>query len=289
MPRKPTVSEAAAEKTKASSKPKAKRAPRVSGHNRARQLSDLDLYLGILKELEPEVDSPLQEMIRTRFELPTGLERTAMIEQLQRTKDDLEREIRGKFAAPPSQQGVVMAYQVKITLQIVNPPVWRRVLLRSDATLETLHRVIQSVMPWDGGHLHDFEINHLHYGSHDSMFGTEADYDEAETRLYEVLGRVKAKGRYEYDFGDGWRHEILVEKILALDPTLPYPLCIAGARAAPPDDCGGPWGYADALEALANPAHPEHEDRLEWFGGSFDPEAFNPEEVSNRLAFLRSV
>ena len=287
MPRKPAVTKAVAKKTKSSSKPKAKRASRVSMHTRARELSDLGLFLEILEDSEG--DSPLQEMIRTRLNLPSGLDRAVLIEQVQQIRDDLEREIRGKLAAPPTQQNVVMAYQIKITLQIVSPPVWRRVLLRSDATLETLHEVIQSVMPWDGGHLHDFEINHLHYGSHDSMFGTDADYDEAETRLYEVLGRVKAKGRYEYDFGDGWRHEILIEKILALDPTLLYPLCVAGARAAPPDDCGGPWGYADALEALANPTHSEHEDRLEWFGEGFDPEAFDLEGVNNRLAFLRSI
>ena len=262
------------------------RKPRDSTQDQARRLSDLTMFIDILENLESG-DSALVVHARAHFNLPTGLERIQLLEQMTRMKGEIEAELRGKYGAAPEQRERVMAYQVKITLERISPPVWRRVLVKSDTTLETLHRIIQTVMPWDGGHLHEFEINRLRYGPQDEDFGTEADYDEAETCLFEVLGQVKAKGRYEYDFGDSWRHELLIEKVLELDDTLAYPLCIDGRRAGPPDDCGGPWGYSETLEALTNPEHPEHEERLEWFGEGFEPEVFDLEAVNRDLAFLR--
>ena len=245
------------------------------------------MFIDILENLESG-DSALVVHARAHFNLPTGLERLQLLEQMTRMKGEIEAELRGKYGAAPEQRDRVMAYQVKITLEHISPPVWRRVLVKSDTTLETLHRIIQTVMPWDGGHLHEFEINRLRYGPQDEDFGTEPDYDEADTRLFEVLGQVKAKGRYEYDFGDSWRHEILIEKLLELDETRAYPLCMDGRRAGPPDDCGGPWGYGETLEALGNPEHPEHEERLEWFGEEFEPEVFDLEAVNRGLAFLRA-
>jgi hypothetical protein len=92
---------------------------------------------------------------------------------------------------------------------------------------------------------------------------------------------------YEYDFGDGWEHGIQLEKIVGPEPGVHYPRCLAGRRACPPEDCGGVWGYAELLEILADPRHPEHAERLEWLGGPIDPEAFDPDEVNNLLKRVR--
>jgi Plasmid pRiA4b ORF-3-like protein len=103
----------------------------------------------------------------------------------------------------------------------------------------------------------------------------------------ERLSRVVASGikkfTYTYDFGDNWDHAILVEKTLEAEPGVRYPRCVGGKRACPPEDCGGPWGYGDFLEAVGDPRHPEHEEMLEWAGGEFDPEAFDIETVNEEL------
>ena len=93
--------------------------------------------------------------------------------------------------------------------------------------------------------------------------------------------------RYLYDFGDSWEHDIVVEKVGPPEPDTSYPLCLAGKRACPPEDSGGVWGYADLLEALADPASPEHDDMLDWLGGPIDPEAFELEAVNRRLTGMR--
>src|SRR5262249_9892724 len=102
----------------------------------------------------------------------------------------------------------------------------------------------------------------------------------------------KSKIRYTYDFGDDWEHDILVEKVLARDEAASYPRCTGGRRAAPPEDCGGVWGYAELLEILGDPDHPEHEDKLEWLGlagaDGFDPAEFDAEEVTQELSAVLS-
>jgi hypothetical protein len=94
--------------------------------------------------------------------------------------------------------------------------------------------------------------------------------------------------RYVYDFGDDWVHKVVVEKVLPADPRISYPVCVAGKRACPPEDCGGVWGYREFLAAISDPDHPEHEEMLEWVGGAFDPEEFDPSNfiVSEGLASL---
>src|SRR5262249_38134478 len=122
-------------------------------------------------------------------------------------------------------------------------------------------------------------VNGRHYGP-----ATADMLDEDAILLSEIYtGRKRPRIGYEYDFGDGWRHEVRLEKALEPEPKVKYPRCIDGARACPPEDCVGPWGYADLLEALADPRHPEHRDMREWVGGRFDPEKFSADKVNREL------
>jgi hypothetical protein len=174
-------------------------------------------------------------------------------------------------------------YQLKITLKGSKPPIWRRVEVPGTITLAALHHVIQAAMGWYDSHLHQFEVGDTTYGDREML--EDLDVRNSRTiRLNQIAPAVKAKFSYLYDFGDNWDHAILVEKITPPEPTARYPRCIAGKRACPPEDCGGIWGYAELLEALANPEHPEHEDMLEWVGEPIDPEAFDLAEVNARLA-----
>ncbi len=179
-----------------------------------------------------------------------------------------------------------LIYQIKVTLNHVQPAIWRRFQVDAARTLSHLHNVLQTVMGWDGGHLHQFFIGRTCYSEPEAEL--EGAISERETRLCDVA-KVKTKFLYEYDFGDGWEHTLVVEKSLPGNPQVRYPVCLAGKRACPPEDCGGPYGYADFLEAIANPSHPEHEGLRDWIGGHLDPEAFNLNAVNTRLLGARRM
>jgi hypothetical protein len=176
-------------------------------------------------------------------------------------------------------------YQIKITIENVQPSIWRRVQVLSDCTLAQLHRVIRAVMAWEDYHLHQFTIKRRVY----SVPGPEdADYerkviDERRVRLSKVVSQVGTRFDYHYDFGDNWHHDLLLEAILMPDPSIQYPVCVAGARNSPPEDCGGPFGYAKFLEAIRDPRHKEHELLLEWIGGHFDSELFDLNRANEAL------
>jgi Plasmid pRiA4b ORF-3-like protein len=179
-------------------------------------------------------------------------------------------------------------YQLKITLRGVSkPPVWRRVTVPAAGTLDFLHDVIQRAMGWEDGHLHMFSTPFKDYGQPGSDLGYA---DERRATLAEVLGRPGASIRYTYDFGDGWEHDIVLEKILPPGSGTTAPSCLAGKGACPPEDCGGAWGYASLKEVLADPGHDEHEDLLDWLGldsaAGFDPARFRLDEVNARLGPL---
>jgi hypothetical protein len=183
-------------------------------------------------------------------------------------------------------QSTDLVYQLKITLRNFRPPIWRRVLVPASITLYKLHQIIQVAMGWTDSHLHQFIIGREYY-SIPSPDDWEPVKDERRYRLYQIAPAEKSKFVYEYDFGDSWEHEILVEKIVPAEPGKKYPVCVAGKRACPPEDVGGVWGYAEFLEAISNPDHEEHESYLEWAGGEFDPEAFDIEVVNELLARIR--
>jgi hypothetical protein len=178
-----------------------------------------------------------------------------------------------------------VVYQMKVTLKGIKPPIWRRLQVASTTTLAQLHRVIQRVMGWEGYHLYQFVVGGLEYGDPTILEEMEGE-DAGRVSLATLVRGEKNTFLYEYDFGDSWEHELLIEKILPLDKAKDYPTCLTGKRACPPEDCGGIWGYAGFLEAIRDPQHPEHEEMLEWVGGEFDPDAFNLDEVNRELQRL---
>ncbi|CAN5131907.1 hypothetical protein BH23VER1_BH23VER1_27490 [soil metagenome] len=195
-----------------------------------------------------------------------------------------------KKTKTPAATSTATSYQIKVTLHHVRPPVWRRLIVPPDITLGLLHSVILDAMGWSGGHLHDFADGMACYGPADDDpfgFGDDDDViDESTVKLSSILRNPKDWFDHRYDFGDGWEHRIVLEKVVPATPIQPI-LCTAGKRACPPEDCGGPWGYQNFLEALADPKHDEHEEMSEWIGGDFDPEHFDLERTNQLLSSNR--
>jgi len=176
-------------------------------------------------------------------------------------------------------------FQIKITLKDTKPPIWRRILVAPEITLNKLHDVLQIAMGWTNSHLHQFETPDGYFA--DPLFELEETQNSKKATLRSVLCEPKSSIRYEYDFGDGWDHQIVLEKLVELDQPV-LALCLGGARSSPPEDCGGAWGYANLLEILKDPKHPEYESMTEWLGSEFEPEAFDVEEINKQLARLAS-
>jgi hypothetical protein len=195
-----------------------------------------------------------------------------------------------KTAKGPSDQSEPLTvYQLKVILEEIRPPIWRRIQVRGDISLFKLHNILQEVIGWSDYHLHQFLIEDERY----SVISREADMlgddfkDEKRVKLSKVIPGEKFEFAYEYDFGDGWYHKILVEKIFKPDEELKHPVCLKGKRSAPPEDCGGVGGYYHLLEALRDTDHPDHKDLLEWAGDEYDPEHFDVDEVNERLKKIR--
>ena len=170
-------------------------------------------------------------------------------------------------------------YRLKVTLRRSRPPIWRRVEVSADVTLFKLHQILQIVMGWTDSHLHQFERGNTYYGEPDPEFGMQRQ-NERRVQLAEVLRKPKDRMHYEYDFGDGWDHDVVLESITLAGPGDPLPRVLAGKGACPPEDVGGLGGYYDFLEALRDPKHPEHDDMVQWRGGNFDPKAFDLDELN---------
>jgi len=162
-------------------------------------------------------------------------------------------------------------YRLRVTLEGIQPPIWRLLELPGTLTLLDLHRVLQSAMGWEDRHLFLFEADGVRYGPphDDALSGVE----NAEAVRLSALGRRKgARVRYSYDFGDSWKHEIVVERITRAGAEALRPRILGGARACPPEDCGGVHGYGELLDALSAPGHEEHHALGAWVGWDFDPE-----------------
>lgn len=186
-----------------------------------------------------------------------------------------------KKARPTKVTQAKDIYQLKITLRELDPPVWRRLLVPADTTLGDLNFILQAAMGWTNSHLHQFTIADVDYS--DPRFELDDAEDEFGATLAEVAPREQLRFMFRYDFGDGWDHEVAIEKILPPETGKRLPCCVAGERACPPEDCGGVWGYQEFLKAIRDPKHEEHDAMLEWFGGAFDPDAFDVATLNKRL------
>lgn len=173
-------------------------------------------------------------------------------------------------------------YILRIALQHIEPLIWRRVHVATDISLPKLHDVLQVVMGWTDSHLHSFRIGDRGY-TNSEEFEDLNMLPEKGHNLGALLGDTIREFEYEYDFGDGWEHRIIVEATGKRVADWPYPLCVAGERACPPEDVGGVLGYEDFLKAIADPTHEEHERTLVWIGGPFDPGGFDINCVNREL------
>ena len=176
--------------------------------------------------------------------------------------------------------------QIKVKLRGVSkPPVWRRLLVRADTRLDRLHDAVVAAFGWQDYHMHVFTSGAEEFGIPDPELGF---IDERLVSLGQLIGGVGDRLRYTYDFGDDWEHEIVVEELLDADPEIHYPVLVAAKGACPPEDCGGPWGYAELKEVLADPSHERHQEMLDWLGlddaSAFDPGAVAADDLEKELA-----
>ena len=197
-------------------------------------------------------------------------------------------------AAVPSRRRApraeVMTYRIRVDLQEAKPPIWRRLEVTSDLMLDRLHDVLQAAMGWTDSHLHEFvsgasATDRLaeHYRPVDSIDDGLDGIDETSVRLDELLVDPGDRLFYVYDFGDDWTHTLRLEAVTPREPEQPAAAVIAGARACPPEDCGGVWGYRDLLHAWRNPVA-DNDDVLTWLGPEFDPDHFDLGEINAALA-----
>lgn len=178
-------------------------------------------------------------------------------------------------------------YQFKVSLKGIRPPIWRRIQVPGYYTFWDLHAAIQDAMGWFDLHLHAFKMMNPQKGIEEEIGIPDDDFAGAEHKILagwkQKISRYftaeNNKALYIYDFGDYWVHELKLEKILPPDTQINYPICVAGRRACPPEDCGGPPGYDDLLEVLSHPKHDAYGTMLEWVGGKFNPEHFEINEV----------
>jgi hypothetical protein len=160
---------------------------------------------------------------------------------------------------------------LRIKLDDVEPAVLRRVQVPVTIRLDRLHLVLQAAMGWTNSHLYEIRGRDVGWGMPDPDFG-DGPLDASKARLIDVLEDVGTRSlKYLYDFGDCWVHSVRIERITDAVPGMTYPCLVEATGRCPPEDVGGPWGYREFLDAIADPDHEEHAERLEWIGGAFDP------------------
>jgi len=178
-------------------------------------------------------------------------------------------------------------YQLKVKLlNISKPPIWRDVLVAQDSTFEDLHHIIQIAMGWESCHLHQFIVGNRKNGIYigiDQFDMGEDMLDHTQIYITQYLKKKKDKCWYEYDFGDGWVHEITVVGMVEISKEQPVPFVIKGKGACPPEDCGGPWGYQELKEIINNPKAEDYEEMMEWVGEDFDPNYFDLDQTNSYL------
>jgi hypothetical protein len=178
------------------------------------------------------------------------------------------------------------AHRFKIQLKEIHPPIWRRIEVPSTYSFWDLHVAIQDAMGWLDYHFHMFRITEPESGErHEISIPDDEGWHDIDIKIgweKNIADYFRKKGdaaEYEYDFGDGWIHEVKMEGIVDREKGRRYPRCISGKRACPPEDCGGVPGYYELLEVIYDPSHPEHARIMEWLGGYYEPNRFFPSTV----------
>lgn len=193
-----------------------------------------------------------------------------------------------RASVSPSRRAMTpKQYVIRVSLVGIHPPVWRRVRVPDTVTLEQLHRVIQLAMGWLDYHLYSFRFGDRTFERPDSESEAES---ASEIGLSELKLSPGARAEYLYDFGDDWMHHLEFEEVLPMPAEGAYdwtPRVLAGERASPPEDVGGPPGYAHFLAALRDPTHAEHEHYSAWAPRGYDPERFDLRTVDSALALAR--
>jgi len=175
-------------------------------------------------------------------------------------------------------------YELYVELEYIEPTVWRRLLVPAVITLPKLHDLLQLAMGWTNSHLHSFTFGTKTFAPAEvDDFENLNMLNERRQTLEAALGDSLRAFIYEYDFGDSWRCRIAVKPLARPNAEWQFPLCSGGARAAPPDDVGGPGGYEEFLAAIKDSRHPEHDNMLTWIGGAFDPEGFDLNVINRTL------
>jgi hypothetical protein len=192
----------------------------------------------------------------------------------------------GRHQAKTTAAPGPVAYRLHVVLEGIEPPIWRQVSIPGQISLSGLHECLQVVMGWQNYHLHQFIIGETIYTEPNDEWEIPVK-DDRRTRLQRVAPQPGGSFRYEYDFGDNWRHQITVEAIRPQDDLTTIPWCLDGKRACPPEDCGGASGYANLLKALENRRHPDHRWLREWAGPHYDSEVFSLQAVNSALAVLQ--
>jgi len=176
--------------------------------------------------------------------------------------------------------------RLKITLDDVKPAVLRRIEVPLAIRLDRLHLAIQAAMGWSNTHLYEIRAGDSGWGEPDPD-GRDGPLDARKARLGDVLEDVGTKTlHYLYDFGDGWEHTIKIERIDGAIPGVAYPCLLDAVGRCPPEDSGGPWGYAELLEAIADPKHDRHQELTDWIGDDFDPNMVDTQHLTNAVATL---
>jgi len=177
-------------------------------------------------------------------------------------------------------------YQFRVSLKGISPQIWRRIEVPAAYSFWDLHVAIQDSMGWSDCHLHRFLIRDrvTHVIDEIGIPDEERPFDDETIPGWEMPLKVyfmkrDDRAEYLYDFGDGWQHDVVLEDISERLPKTKYPRCLGGARACPPEDCGGTGGYGRLLRIISDPYHDEYEDMMGWLGGGYDPEAFDPSAV----------
>ena len=214
-------------------------------------------------------DGVIAEVIRKDV-LPLGRAATRILAEIE------ERGLPVSSTAPPA------AYQFKVSLVGLTPPIWRRLVISNQATLHKLHMAIQVMGGWWNYHLHLFEIAGTEYGDPDP----DGELHHLSSARYKLNALPLTPGlpfRYVYDFGDYWELKVLLEDVIALDQAPPHPVCLGGERAFPHEDCGGVDGYRELVKILRRPRHPEYRQMREWAGPHYDPDVFDLDFVNRQL------